>query len=236
MNHLIDTDDETIEDPESYRREDSKHLKLLEILIEKSIKRLEDKSCKPRIQDALKAIKLKQQVVKTSEVERSETHRAEKIFWQEIENIRNEELPKLYPETLNLEYQIMEVIIGIKSQGKMAFFRSKPLPISRPRIRALSIKANPKKAGLLITALAGSFPPWALARQKHQTAPPPSSGMTIFFYGEFRTNLKIHFLTMKKIKKQPPVRSETPETPVSQVRYLPWYERHSSYRKATEKN
>ena len=33
-------------------------------------------------------------------------------------------------------------------------------------------------------------------------------------------------MKMKKIKKQPPVR---PETPVSQVRYVLWYERYSSY-------
>jgi hypothetical protein len=38
--------------------------------------------------------------------------------------------------------------------------------------------------------------------------------------------------TMKKIEKQPPVR---PETPVSQVHYVFWYERHSSYRRVTGK-
>jgi len=63
-------------------------------------------------------------VAKTSEVERSETHRAErsethraeKFFWQEIEAIKNEELPKLYPETepLDLESQITNTIAGLK--------------------------------------------------------------------------------------------------------------------------
>ena len=101
MNHLIDTD------PESCRSEDSTHLKFLEILIDKIIKKLEDDSFEPKIRDALKAIQLKQEVVKTSEVERSETHRAEKIFWQEIESIRREVLPKLYPEPINLESQIL---------------------------------------------------------------------------------------------------------------------------------
>ena len=117
MNHLIDTDPqdpnsdcETIVDPESCRREDTNYSKLLDILIERSIKRLEDKSYKPRIRDALKAIQLKQEVVKTSE--------AEKIFWQEIEAIRNEELPKLYPESTNLEAQIQNTIIGLKQQVK----------------------------------------------------------------------------------------------------------------------
>jgi len=40
---------------------------------------------------------------------------------------------------------------------------------------------------------------------------------------------------MKKIKKQPSVRSETPETPVSQVRYILLYERDSSNQMTTGK-
>ena len=97
MSHLIDTDDNQVEDP--------KQLKFLEILIDKAIKRLEDDSFKPKIQDALKAIKLKQQVVKTSE--------AEKIFWQEIESIRNEELSRLNPENPSLESQIQSTILKL---------------------------------------------------------------------------------------------------------------------------
>ena len=118
MNHLIDSDPqnsnsdaEKIVDPESYRKEEPKDFKLLEILIDKSIKRLEENSCEPKIRDALKAIQLKQKVVKTSE--------AEKLFWQEIENIRREELPKLYPEPIrpnSLEAQILKTILGLKDQ------------------------------------------------------------------------------------------------------------------------
>jgi len=111
------------------QKEDPKDLKLLEILIDKSIKRLQKNSCEPRIQDALKAIQLKRKlsqaksvgVVKTSEVERSETHRAEKIFWQEIEAIRSEELPKLYPEPMDpdgLEAQLLTTITGLKHHLK----------------------------------------------------------------------------------------------------------------------
>jgi hypothetical protein len=107
MNHLFDTD------PESCQKEDPKDLKLLEILIDKTIKRLEENSCEPKIRDALKAIQLKQKVVKTSE--------AEKIFWQEIENIRREELPKLYPDPMNpdgLEAQLLTTITGLKHHLK----------------------------------------------------------------------------------------------------------------------
>ena len=111
------------EDPELHQGEDPAPLKFLEILIDKGIRRLEDKSFEPNIRDTLKAIQLKRKLseaksigmAKTSEVERSETHRAEKIFWQEIEAIRNEELPKLYPEeAVSLESQIQNTIIGLK--------------------------------------------------------------------------------------------------------------------------
>ena len=40
---------------------------------------------------------------------------------------------------------------------------------------------------------------------------------------------------MKKIKKQPPVTSVRSVTPVSQVRYVSLYERHSSYCRTNEK-
>ena len=120
MNHIIDTDpqdpnsdDKKVVDPEFSRSQEPKDLKLLEILIDKSIKTLEENSCKPKIRDALKAIQLKQKVVKNSE--------AEKIFWQEIEAIRSEELPKLYPDPMDpdgLEAQLLTTITGLKHHVK----------------------------------------------------------------------------------------------------------------------
>ena len=98
MNHIFDTEDE---------EQDSAQLKFLKTLIDKLIKRLEDDSYKPKVQDALKAIQLQQKVAKKSQ--------AEKIFWDEIEAIRQEELPKLYPEeAVSLESQIQNTIIGLK--------------------------------------------------------------------------------------------------------------------------
>jgi len=98
MNHIFDAEDEG---------QDSTQLKFLKTLIDKLIKRLEDDSYKPKVQDALKAIQLQQKVAKTSQ--------AEKIFWEEIEAIRQEELPKLYPEeAVSLESQIQNTIIGLK--------------------------------------------------------------------------------------------------------------------------
>ncbi|MGB7063001.1 MAG: hypothetical protein WBF13_11700, partial [Candidatus Zixiibacteriota bacterium] len=101
MNHIFDTEDE---------EQSSTQLKFLKTLIDKLIKRLEEDSYKPKVQDALKAIQLQQKVAKTSE--------AEKFFWQEIEAIRNDELPKLYPQSNNLEDQLLSAIIGLKEQVK----------------------------------------------------------------------------------------------------------------------
>jgi hypothetical protein len=95
-------------DPESCRREEPKDLRLLELLIDKSIKRLEENSCEPKIQDALKAIQLKQKVAKTSE--------AEEIFWQLIDDIKSESPQPVEPN--NLEAQILNTIIGLKDQVK----------------------------------------------------------------------------------------------------------------------
>jgi hypothetical protein len=131
-------------DPESCRREEPKDLKLLELLIDKSIKRLEEDSCEPKIRDALKAIQLKEKVVKTSE--------AEKIFWQEIDRIRREELSGPCPEPIqptDLEVQILNTIVGLKDQVKNGILpvktitdtfnqgRSKESRLTYPRIGRL---------------------------------------------------------------------------------------------------
>lgn len=101
MKPLLDKDTETI-DPES--------LKLLDLLIHDTVKGLQQKSYKPRIQDALKAIQLRGKVAKASE--------GEKIFWDMIEEIREEELPKMYPQTPSLEDQIQDTVLGLKPQVK----------------------------------------------------------------------------------------------------------------------
>jgi hypothetical protein len=61
-------------------------LRLLEMLINKFIEKLEKNGFEPKVQDALKAIQLKQKLAQTSE--------AEKIFWELIDQLRKEELSK----------------------------------------------------------------------------------------------------------------------------------------------
>lgn len=161
MNHLIDSDpqdpnldDEKVVDPEFYQKEEPKDLKLLEILIDKSIKRLEENSCEPRIQDALKAIQLKQKVLKTSEVERSETHRAEKIFWDEIEAIRQEELPKLYPEeAVSLESQIQSTVLGLKYQVKNGILPVKTITDTFNQGRSKESRLSYHRIGRLLSTM-----------------------------------------------------------------------------------
>ncbi len=59
-------------------------LRVLEMLINKFIEKLEKNGFVPKVQDALKAIQLKQKLAQTSE--------AEKIFWELIDQLRAEEL------------------------------------------------------------------------------------------------------------------------------------------------
>jgi hypothetical protein len=176
MNHLIDTDPESYastslstlslskgrrEDPELRQGEDPAPLKFLEILIDKGIRRLEDKSFEPNIRDTLKAIQLKQKLseaksvgmAKTSEVERSETHRAEKIFWQEIEAIRNEELPKLYPETINLESQILSIILSLKPQVKNGILPVKTITDTFNQGRSKESQLTYRRIGGLLSSM-----------------------------------------------------------------------------------
>ena len=113
MNGLIDTDEEKVIASESCRREEPNDLKLVEILIDKIIKRLEENSFEPKVQDALKAIQLKQKLVKTSE--------AEKTFWQEIDDIRTSELERLESlesQTENLQAQILRTIMRLQYEVK----------------------------------------------------------------------------------------------------------------------
>ncbi len=109
MDHSFDSNSEPS------RRDDSELLKFLETLIDKLIKKLDEDSYKPRVQDVLKAIQLKQKVAETFKGG-NETHRDEKSIWDEIETIRQEELPKHYPDPNHLESQIKATIFGLRFQ------------------------------------------------------------------------------------------------------------------------
>jgi ribosomal protein L30/L7E len=103
MNNLSDTENEKIESSASDENGASKDLKLIEKIIDRGSQKLEDESYFPRIQDVLKAIQLREKVKKMVKEEDS------KSFWDMIEEVRQEELPKMYPED-NLESQLKAAI------------------------------------------------------------------------------------------------------------------------------
>jgi transposase len=74
---------------------------LLEMLIKKIIEKLEKNSCEAKVQDALRAIQLKQKLAKNwgagFSSGGSPVGEAEKSFWEMIDQIRKEELSKLCP-------------------------------------------------------------------------------------------------------------------------------------------
>ena len=81
-------------------------LELLEMLIKKIIEKLEKNSWQAKIQDILRAIQLKQKLASSSpqgpssdhassSLRKSQISQAEKMFWEMIDQIREEELGKL---------------------------------------------------------------------------------------------------------------------------------------------
>ena len=99
-------------DSEQSQNREARYLEFIELLIDKSTERLKRKTYKPKIQDALRAIRLKHKVFKDSE--------AENALWNMIEKVRQEELPKMFPESapepLDLESQIINTIKGLEYQ------------------------------------------------------------------------------------------------------------------------
>jgi hypothetical protein len=62
-------------------------LRLLDMLINKFLEKLEKNGFEPKVQDALKAIQLKLKLAQSSE--------AEKIFWELIDQLKKEEIGKM---------------------------------------------------------------------------------------------------------------------------------------------
>ena len=100
MNHSHDSEHE------SSKKDNSRQLELLDTLIDNIIMRLRDKSCQPRVRDALLAIQLRQKVADSSE--------AEKIFWGMIDDIRRSELSK----PLTIQSRIKNTISRLEADVK----------------------------------------------------------------------------------------------------------------------
>jgi hypothetical protein len=111
MNNLIDPENENLESSCSDESAASKDLKLIQKIIDKGSQMLDRESYAPRIQDVLKAIQLREKV---NEIVKKEDS---KSFWAMIEEARQEELPKMYPED-NLESQLKAAIYSLRFEIK----------------------------------------------------------------------------------------------------------------------
>jgi hypothetical protein len=151
----------------SDKTKDPPDLKLLEILINKIIKKLEDNSYEPKVQDALKAIQLKQKLAQTSE--------AEKTFWQLIGDIRRLELgptasepvestgsersgskdqsqdPEFGPESVMA--QILRTIIGLKEEVKRGMLPVKTITDSFNQGKCKESQLTYQRIGRILSAM-----------------------------------------------------------------------------------
>ena len=151
MEEVIDTS--ALNDSTHYMHTEDKRewrpdLKLLEILIQKIIEKLEQNSYEPRVQDALKAIQLKQKLVKTSE--------AEKMFWQEIDDIRTSELERLEnleSKTENLQARILRTIIRLKYEVKNGMLPVKTITDAFNQGKSKESQLTYSRLGRLLSAM-----------------------------------------------------------------------------------
>jgi len=120
-------------------------MKFLEMLIDKAIKTLEDDSFKPKMQDALKAIKLTEKVAKTSD--------HEKLFWELIDDIRAEELSGQNPDNPSLESQIQSIILTLKDQVKNGILPVKIITDTFNQDKSKEGKLSYHRIGRLLSAM-----------------------------------------------------------------------------------
>jgi len=124
MDYMIDTDQ-------------SERLKLMEILVQKDIERLKDRSFTPRIQDVLKVIKLKHQLAKS----------------REIEALRRERLQKFHLETINLESQILKTIIKLKHLVKNGILPVKTITDTFNQDKSQESQLSYRRIGQLLSTM-----------------------------------------------------------------------------------
>jgi hypothetical protein len=144
----------------SDKTKDPPDLKLLEILINKIIKKLEDNSYEPKVQDALKAIQLKQKLAQTSE--------AEKTFWQLIDDIRRLELGPTASEPVEstcserseskdqperVMAQILRTIIGLKEEVKRGMLPVKTITDSFNQGKCKESQLTYQRIGRILSAM-----------------------------------------------------------------------------------
>ncbi len=150
MNGLIDAT------PESTRREEPDDLQLVETLIDRIIKRLEENTFQPKVQDVLRAIQLKQKLSEAKSGGPDKTSEAEKKFWQEIDEIRkseSERLENLESQTENLQAQVLKNMLRLKYEVKNGLLPVKTITDALNQEKSREHRFTYQRIGRLLTTM-----------------------------------------------------------------------------------
>jgi hypothetical protein len=138
------------------RREEPDDLQLVETLIDKIIKRLEENSFQPKVHDVLRAIQLKQKLSEAKSSGSDKTSEAEKTFWQEIDQIRKSELERLQnleSKTDDLQAQILKNIMRLKYEVKNGLLPVKTITDALNEGKSRECQFTYQRIGRLLTTM-----------------------------------------------------------------------------------
>ncbi len=154
MNNLTDTENEKVESLASDENGASKDLKLIQKIIDRGSQMLENDSYFPRIQDVLKAIQLREKLSEAKSVGMKKVVEEEdqKAFWDMIEEVRQEELPKMYPED-NLESQLKGAIYSLRFEVKNGVVSVKAITDAYNLGKSKELQLTYQRMGHLLSAM-----------------------------------------------------------------------------------
>jgi ribosomal protein L30/L7E len=193
MNNLTNTENEKVESSASDESAASKDLKLIQKIIDKGSQMLEDESYFPRIQDILKAIQLREKVNKMVKEEDS------KAFWDMIEEVRQEELPKMYPDENSLESLIKGAIYSLRFEVKNGIVSVKAITDAYNLGKSEESRLTYTRMGRLLTRM-------GFVKAK------TSNGCSAIFWNDSLLSPKVHLLDEKN-ENLPPEAPEPPDAP-----------------------
>ncbi len=167
--------------------DDSDLAKFLEKLLDKLVKKMDEDSYKPRVNDLLKIIQLTREVAKKAE---------SKSFWDMIEEVRQEELPKMYPDENSLESLIKGAIYSLRFEVKNGIVSVKAITDAYNLGRSEETRLTTSRIGRLLSRMGFT---------KART----SNGCSAIFWNDNLLSPKVHLLD----EKNENLPSEAPEAP-----------------------
>jgi polyhydroxyalkanoate synthesis regulator phasin len=200
MNNPKDNDKNDLTEPALDWTNDSDLGKFLEKLIDKLVKKMDEDSYKPRVNDLLKIIQLTREVAKTAD---------QKSFWDMIEEVRQEELPKMYPDENSLESLIKAAIYSLRFEVKNGIVSVKAITDAYNLGRSEETRLTYQRMGRLLNQM-------GFVKAK------TSNGCSAIFWNDSLLSPKVHLLDEKNKNSSPetPETPDTPETPVGSNHYL----------------